>query len=594
MKETVLENDRDPVARPAMRVPKGSLIYLLRGNVAFVRLLSTLIETVPGFNVEVVTVDSLDEALERRWPQLLIVIEDEQQYRLLRANGRLATLPILYVTVSEYDSAMQPALMGQDRSWIMKNDPAELLALLREAAAPPKPKTILCVDDSITVLNQLRKAFAGTPYALSCAGNGREALNLLESMRPDLILTDVEMPVMDGLTFCRSVRSRPETADLPMIILSSRMDYETVSNGFESGADEYLTKPFTPDELLNKVESYLVPAPTRRKEQILLLTAVPNLTHQLRLALTKQGFGVWPRSSPAEALQLAMSEVPDLIIADAELPGMTGFEFCSQVRAESRLRHVPFVLMCSRTTAGARKMGKKVGVSGYLTKPFTREGLLALVERHLAEHRSLKALEWDMVLASITSLAKALDERDPYTRFHSENVARYALAIGRKAGLNSRELENLRLAGQLHDIGKIGIPDKVLHKPGRLTSEEFELIKAHSTLGAEILRPISRLESVIPAILHHHERIDGTGYPAGLRGNQIPVAAQIMAVADTFDALVTDRPYRKGMSRSEAERIMREVSGTQLASRYVELFLEWLDSTQDGEPDEASPGPDTD
>ncbi|MEW5726021.1 MAG: HD domain-containing phosphohydrolase, partial [Thermodesulfobacteriota bacterium] len=244
------------------------------------------------------------------------------------------------------------------------------------------------------------------------------------------------------------------------------------------------------------------------------------------------------------------------------------------------LGRAPFVVMTGKTSSGARKMGQKVGVSAYLTKPFTREGVIMLVERLLAEHRSLLALEWDMVLASITSLAKALDERDPYTRFHSENVARYAVAIGRKAGLNSVQIESLRLAGQLHDIGKIGIPDILLRKPGRLTEEEFEKIKEHSRRGAEILKPIPSLEEVIPAILHHHERLDGQGYPDGLAGQDIPVMAQIMAVADTYDALVTDRPYRQGMTREKALSIMGKAAGSQLSPLFVDLFIQWLNDAE--------------
>jgi HD-GYP domain-containing protein (c-di-GMP phosphodiesterase class II) len=150
------------------------------------------------------------------------------------------------------------------------------------------------------------------------------------------------------------------------------------------------------------------------------------------------------------------------------------------------------------------------------------------------------------------------------------------VAIGRKAGMNAVQLENLRIAGLLHDMGKIGIPDNLLHKPGRLTDEEFELVKNHSQLGAEILKPIPSLEDVIPGILHHHERIDGGGYPFGLKEEQIPPTAQILAVADTYDALVTDRPYRRGMPKEQALTIMKEVAGAQLSNYYVRLFREWL------------------
>jgi putative nucleotidyltransferase with HDIG domain len=403
----------------------------------------------------------------------------------------------------------------------------------------------------------------------------------LEELTPDLIITDVEMPVMDGVTFCRKVRSRPQTAEVPLIILSSRVDHKTIAAGFEAGADEYLTKPFYQDELLNKVEPYLAPAPTRRQEHVLLVSTGFNVTHQLKTALSKQGLVAAACRSPEEALIRAMKDRPDMIMAEEDLPGESGYQLCSRLREDPIQRKVPFILITDKVDGAARKMGDKVGVSAYLSKPFTRERVVMLAERLLAEQRSLTALEWDMILASIMSLAKALDERDPYTRFHSENVAKYALAIGRRAGMNAKELENLRLAGLLHDLGKIGIPDKVLHKPGRLTDEEFGQIKEHCQRGAEILKPITSLENIIPAILHHHERIDGGGYPSGLSSDQIPYMARILATADTYDALVTDRPYRRGMPREQALSILKEVAGTQLDAEYVRIFIKWVKDAGD-------------
>ena len=552
------------------------LVYFIEGDRVFNRLLTALFYDLDGFLLEALNPDHMATALEEKAPDLIIILEDAELYDRIRQWPRVRNVPILFVAVDEPDVNGAPELVNGDRAWLLKNDPQDLLGLLNEIFPGRNAKKILSVDDSPTVLKQIRQAFFGTPYVLFQADNGRNGLEMLEEVKPDLVLTDVEMPVMDGLEFCRMVRSRPDTADVPIIILSSRVDYDTIASGFESGADEYLTKPFFPDELLNKAESYLVPPPARRKEHILVISAAHNVTHQLRISLDNQGFDVTTAAHPIEAMDIAQEEAPDLVIADMDLPEMTGIQFCTQIRSLPQTKRIPFMLMTEKTSTGARKMGKKVGVSAYLTKPFTREGLLTLAERLLAENRSLQALEWDMVLASITSLARALDERDAYTRFHSENVSRYAVAIARKAGMNAAELENIRLAGLLHDIGKIGIPDMVLHKPGRLTEEEFEKIKQHSRLGAEILQPIPALEDVVPGILHHHERMDGKGYPHGLQGRAIPVFAQILAVADTYDALVTDRPYRAGMPRDKAVNILNEVSGPQLSPPFVRLFLDWL------------------
>ena len=558
---------------------KTHLIYLVQGHSIFQRLVSVVLDEIQGISYRPVDPEDLSKAMGDDYPDLVLILDNEPLYRRIRAENGLNEVPILFVVVSDTDAGKWHRIGNSDYLWELKNDAAELSRLLSEILPARRRNRILCVDDSPIILNQLRKAFSNTPYLVSTASNGREGLDRARGSFPDLIITDVEMPVMNGLEFCSQIRKFPGAGEIPLIILSSRVDYDTITAGFECGADEYLTKPFHPDELLNKVESFLAPPPARRKEHVLIVGDQPNVLRQVKLALSAQGVETISARTAAEALAQVQRYVPDLIISDQNLPEMSGFQFCTQIRSLPEYRRVPVVLVTDKTSYGARKMGERAGVTAYLTKPFTRENVVVLVERLLAENRSLKALEWDMVLASITSLAKALDERDTYTRFHSENVARYAVAIGRKAGFNLMELENLRLAGLLHDIGKIGIPDIVLHKPGRLSAEEFDRIKEHSRLGAEILKPIHSLEGIIPGILHHHERIDGNGYPHGLSGEAIPIKARILAVADTYDALVTDRPYRKGMPQEKAVRIMRDVAGTQLSSRYVRLFLEWLENS---------------
>jgi len=181
------------------------------------------------------------------------------------------------------------------------------------------------------------------------------------------------------------------------------------------------------------------------------------------------------------------------------------------------------------------------------------------------------------MIASITSLAKALDERDNYTRFHSENVAKYAVKIANKIRMPDRFIEELRLASMLHDIGKIGVRDLILLKPGSLTHEEYEVIKKHPEKGAAILRPIPSLSNIIPYILSHHERFDGNGYPGGLSGDEIPLGARIISVADTYDGITTDRPYRKKKSHEDAIKLMKSISGSQLCPFCIEAFLSLLD-----------------
>ena len=170
----------------------------------------------------------------------------------------------------------------------------------------------------------------------------------------------------------------------------------------------------------------------------------------------------------------------------------------------------------------------------------------------------------DLFMGSIQMLAGAVDEKDPYTRGHSDRVTRYSMMIAKEMGVSEEFIETVRISAQLHDVGKIGIEDRILKKPGALTPEEFDIMKTHTTKGANILRPVAQLKDMIPGIELHHESLDGRGYPHGLKGDEIPLLPRIIAVADTFDALTTNRPYQHAHSPLDALKIIHNLSGKRL------------------------------
>jgi HD-GYP domain-containing protein (c-di-GMP phosphodiesterase class II) len=178
-----------------------------------------------------------------------------------------------------------------------------------------------------------------------------------------------------------------------------------------------------------------------------------------------------------------------------------------------------------------------------------------------------------LFMGSIQMLAGAVDEKDPYTRGHSDRVTRYSLMIATEMGVDPGFLEILRISAQLHDVGKIGIEDRILKKPGALTPEEFEIMKTHTTKGANILRPVTQLREMLPGIELHHEALNGRGYPYGLKGDEIPLLARVIAVADTFDALTTNRPYQKAYDPVEALRIIQNLSGQRLDPKAIAALL---------------------
>jgi putative nucleotidyltransferase with HDIG domain len=190
------------------------------------------------------------------------------------------------------------------------------------------------------------------------------------------------------------------------------------------------------------------------------------------------------------------------------------------------------------------------------------ERLIADLKRAAEENRSL-------FLGSIQMLAGAVDEKDPYTRGHSDRVTRYSVIIARELGLPNEEVEKIRIAAQLHDVGKIGIEDRILKKPGALTPEEFDIMKTHTTKGANILRPVEQLREMLPGIELHHESLDGRGYPHGLKGDDIPLVARIITAADTFDAMTTNRPYQAAMDPDYVIRIITSLAHTKFDPQVV-------------------------
>ncbi len=194
------------------------------------------------------------------------------------------------------------------------------------------------------------------------------------------------------------------------------------------------------------------------------------------------------------------------------------------------------------------------------------------IESFIARLKQAAQENRDLFLGSIRMLAAAIDEKDPYTRGHSDRVAKYSMLLGQEMGLSADDLDRLRIASLLHDVGKIGVDDRVLKKPGSLTPEEFEVMKQHPTKGANIMRPVAQLKDMLPGIELHHEHVDGRGYPHGLKGEAIPLMARVIAVADTLDAMTTNRPYQSALELEDALKHIRKVTGTKFDSRVVDAL----------------------
>lgn len=306
--------------------------------------------------------------------------------------------------------------------------------------------TVLVVDDLAASVGLLERLLVGDDYAVVTAANGREAIDMVRQTRPDVVLMDVRMPILDGFAACRALKSAPETRLLPVVLLTGSAELADRVRAIDAGADDFLTKPI-------------------------------------------------------DAIEL-----------------------------RARLRS------------------------------------LVRLKRYTDELDSAESV--------ILSLARTVEARDPYTEGHCERLARYAVALGRRLALPDEDMAALHRGAFLHDIGKIAIPDAVLFKPGPLSHAEAAIMRTHPIVGDRLCGDLRVLARVRPIVRHHHERLDGSGYPDGLEGASVPLLAQIVAIVDVFDALVTDRPYRQAMPVAAGiMELRKEVARGWHDAALVEAFI---------------------
>ena len=323
---------------------------------------------------------------------------------------------------------------------------------------------------------------------------------------------------------------------------------------------------------------------------ILCIDDNPEVLKLMKMLLADE-FDLELATSAEQGLKSVREKDPDLVLCDVMMPGMDGHAFSKTIKADETTKHIPIILVTARTGAEMLAEGIKAGADDYISKPFDStelkarirsqlrmrqmESELALVNKNLRMRTSdLVDQQRSLFLSTVKSLASAIDAKDEYTRHHSTRVTDFSLKIAAKMGFSEKELGDLELAAVLHDVGKIAVPESILNKPGKLTDGEFKLIKEHPVRGEAILSPVIELKEIGRVVRAHHERYDGGGYPDRLKGREIPLGARIMAIADTYDSITSERPYRKAASHRYAVKEIISCSGAQFDPEVVENFLE--------------------
>jgi putative nucleotidyltransferase with HDIG domain len=496
-----------------------------------------------------------------------------------------------------------------------------------------REETILLVDDEESILDITSEFFELKGYQVFTAENGIEAIKILEKEKIDCCFSDIDMPKMDGLELAERIRNLDNS--IPVIIMTGYPSLENTIQTLKNGVVDFLIKPVNMNQMeicLRRVlrERQLFVDNILLKKELAGKKRLEELNRELYSRvdelniLNKIMTGFTTTTSSSDVLKKVIDVAMEVTKADESrffiineevgnpLEVMASFDredlaghpgtgappvdkAIEQLVMEIASDQIPLLVSETQGRRGladatrsflAVPLKIRNKVFGVLTVAVT-EGNIRFNEKDLyyisfATRNAARAIEnlalyeniYENLFSTLYAFVKAVEARDSYTQQHSTRVTELAVALAKKTGCSSEEIDIINIAGMLHDIGKIGIRDDILLKPGRLTEEEFEKIKEHPEIGAQIIGHMGLWEREQELIRAHHERFDGTGYPRGLKGDEIPKLARVLSVADAYDAMSSDRVYRQKMPVEKILSILKEFSGTQFDPVYVDAFLE--------------------
>ncbi|MDL1967762.1 MAG: response regulator [Deltaproteobacteria bacterium] len=491
-----------------------------------------------------------------------------------------------------------------------------------------KKEKILFVDDKKGILDIANEYFRQKGYQVVTAKNGLEAVKILSDENIDCCFTDINMPEMDGLELAEHIRETDNT--IPVIIMTGYPSIENTIKTLKNGVVDFLIKPINLNQIevcLKRVlrerqlfiENILLKKEVEGKEQLErlnreLLYKVEELNILNKImsdfTITSSSSDVFKRLVDTTIKVIHADEARFYVINEAvkrpfnvtaaiSIPNKTKSSAGTDKAIEKLIMEtvsdeIPLLISENKGSKGLPEdilsfmvvpLAIREKVFGVLTACIKKSSIL-FTEKDLyylsfMTNKAAYAIEnlalyeniYENLFSTLYAFVKAIEARDPYTQQHSNRVTSISIVIGKEMGCTSEELDILNFAGHLHDIGKIGIRDAILLKQGTYTEEERNIIKEHPIIGASIIGQLWLLDSEKQIIKHHHERFDGTGYPDGLKNKEIPLLARILSVADVYDAIASDRAYRKKMEKNEIIKIIKEGSGTQFDPDVVDAFF---------------------
>ncbi|MBR1692704.1 MAG: response regulator [Lachnospiraceae bacterium] len=451
-------------------------------------------------------------------------------------------------------------------------------------------KKILVVDNDILKLKMAEYILKQSGYETVTAVSGREGIERLKEGGIDLLLLDIEMPGMSGIEVLSEIRDTPDIADTKVMFLTGAGGRRDMTEAIRLGALDFVQKPVFPGELIDRIKRALL---VDHKDVVLVVDDEP-----MNRMLTKRIFDIRYQvecvASGTEALAFLKRRKPDIILLDYHMPDMNGLQMMEQMHEMKDCADIPVVFLTADHNKNIEVEIFKAGARDYIQKPFVAQVALQRINRilelkHLQDslqdevdkktaelkesHRKIKNLSRQIMYA----MTGAIDAKDAYTNGHSNRVADYSRELAVRMGKTPQEVEDVYYAALLHDVGKIGVANDIINKPGRLTDEEYEIIKGHTVMGAKILENISELPLLSVGAHWHHVRYDGKGYPDGLAGEDIPEIARIVCVADCYDAMSSFRSYRDALPQEVVRSEIEKGRGTQFDPEIAELMLQMID-----------------
>ena len=456
---------------------------------------------------------------------------------------------------------------------------------------------ILSLEDNVMDKEILAGLLSGTGVVIDSVSSADDAYKMIESNSYDLLLIDHMMPGVDGITTLRIMRERHLCDNTPAIAVTGNNLSSAKTNYIESGFSEYITKPLDKQKLLDAMIRCLFGTQNDNDEDERNTILVVD-DNQMNLLLAKKilssTYDVTVLSSAKAALRYLEETIPDMILLDLHMPEMDGFQFLETLKADERYMDIPVICLTADEGFDSELKCFDLGALDFIKKPFVAEIMrrrvacileLSILQKDLqteVEKKTRMLNNYSLKLERITdevmlALASAIDAKDKYTNGHSVRVAEYSKLIAERLNMSEREQNHIYRIGLLHDVGKIGIPDEIINKTKRLTDDEYAKIKTHPTIGAEILGNMSELPDIVVGAKYHHERYDGMGYPEGLSGENIPLVARIIAVADAYDAMTSNRSYREGLPQQVVRNEMIKGKGTQFDPVFAGIMLNIID-----------------